>query len=76
MRILAIETSCDETGAAVVEKEANKPSVTILSNKIARMYMVSQLKNNSRLDNCCLHKILGECPCVATGTYNITVTYI
>jgi len=35
MRILAIETSCDETGAAVVEKEANKPSVTILSNSLA-----------------------------------------
>jgi hypothetical protein len=23
-----------------------------------------------------LHPILGECPCVATGTYNITVTYV
>jgi N6-L-threonylcarbamoyladenine synthase len=32
MRILAIETSCDETGAAVVEKKGKKMSVSILSN--------------------------------------------
>lgn len=35
MRILAIETSCDETGAAVVEKEENKSEVFVLSNSLA-----------------------------------------
>lgn len=35
MRILAIETSCDETGAAVVEKETQKSVVRVLSNSLA-----------------------------------------
>src|SRR5687767_9206754 len=33
MRILAIETSCDETGAAVLEK--NQKTLEILSNSVA-----------------------------------------
>ena len=32
MRILAIETSCDETGAAVVEKKGNEQFAKVLSN--------------------------------------------
>ncbi len=35
MRILAIETSCDETGAAVVEKKNNEQFVRLLSNVTA-----------------------------------------
>ncbi len=35
MRILAIETSCDETAAAVVEKIKGEQSVHVLSNTIA-----------------------------------------
>ncbi|MEK7092397.1 MAG: tRNA (adenosine(37)-N6)-threonylcarbamoyltransferase complex transferase subunit TsaD, partial [Patescibacteria group bacterium] len=35
MKILAIETSCDETGASVVEKKNNQPFVQIHSNIIA-----------------------------------------
>lgn len=35
MKILAIETSCDETSAAVVESSLDKKNVTILSNVIA-----------------------------------------
>lgn len=35
MKILAIETSCDETGAAIVEGSAKQNSVKILSNSLA-----------------------------------------
>ena len=35
MKILAIETSCDETGAAIVEGSSEKQSVTLLSNSLA-----------------------------------------
>jgi len=35
MRILAIETSCDETGAAIVEKKDNEQFVRVLSNVLA-----------------------------------------
>ncbi len=35
MRILAIETSCDETGAAIVEGSAAKTHVALLSNSLA-----------------------------------------
>ncbi len=35
MKILAIETSCDETGAAIVFKDSSKNHVRILSNVIA-----------------------------------------
>lgn len=35
MRILSIETSCDETGAAVVEGNPQSPHVSLLSNTLA-----------------------------------------
>lgn len=35
MRILAIETSCDETGAAIVEGSSQRHSVKLLSNSLA-----------------------------------------
>lgn len=35
MKILAIESSCDETAAAVVERKNNEPVVSVLSNVIA-----------------------------------------
>lgn len=35
MRILALETSCDETGAAIVEKKNNSKAVKVLSNVLA-----------------------------------------
>jgi len=35
MRILAIETSCDETGAAVVERKGGEQFVKVLSNVTA-----------------------------------------
>jgi N6-L-threonylcarbamoyladenine synthase len=35
MRILAIETSCDETAAAVLEKDTSKTSARLLSNSLA-----------------------------------------
>ncbi|MBP9719490.1 MAG: hypothetical protein KBD46_03390, partial [Candidatus Levybacteria bacterium] len=35
MKILAIETSCDETGVAIVEGSATQPSVSLLSNSLA-----------------------------------------
>ena len=35
MIILGIETSCDETAAAIVEKEQNSPSVQLLAHKIS-----------------------------------------
>jgi N6-L-threonylcarbamoyladenine synthase len=35
MRILGIETSCDETSAGIVEKDPTSPKLTLLSNVIA-----------------------------------------
>ena len=35
MRILGIETSCDETSAGIVEKDSSSPKLTLLSNVIA-----------------------------------------
>ncbi len=35
MRILGIETSCDETGAAVIETESKNKKVTLVSNVLA-----------------------------------------
>ena len=35
MKILAIETSCDETSAAVVERKGTEQFVTVLSNSVA-----------------------------------------
>src|SRR3989338_8998195 len=35
MRILGIETSCDETGGAVIEGESKNKKVTLVSNVLA-----------------------------------------
>lgn len=35
MKILAIETSCDETSAAIIEKKEEKKTVTLISNIVA-----------------------------------------
>jgi len=40
MKILAIETSCDETAAAVVSKNSNESHVEILSNIVASSLML------------------------------------
>lgn len=35
MKILAIETSCDETGISVVEQQTDSPTITLLGNALA-----------------------------------------
>ena len=42
MKILAIETSCDDTGIAILEvKRGKTPVFTVLSNIIASSYFAS-----------------------------------
>jgi hypothetical protein len=49
----------------------------VSSNRFVQFKLSSMcLYNIDYTKNSRLHYKLGECPCVATGTYNTTITYI